>query len=76
MCASGSRSPADETNEETELTTTKLLIGGQWTAARSGATEEVRSPYDGSVVGEVPTAGPEDVELALQAAMRAVREKA
>jgi len=52
------------------LTTTKLLIGGQWTAARSGATEEVRSPYDGSVVGEVPTAGPEDVELALQAAER------
>ena len=38
--------------------TTQLLIGGQWTAARSGETEEVRSPFDGSVVGEVPTAGP------------------
>ncbi len=52
------------------MTTTQLLIGGQWTAARSGETEEVRSPFDGSVVGEVPTAGPEDVELALAAAER------
>src|SRR3954462_14878498 len=59
-----------ETNEETELTSTQLLIGGQWTAARSGEIEEVRSPFDGSVVGEVPTAGLEDVELALQAADR------
>ena len=49
---------------------TKLLIGGPWTAARSGETEQVRSPFDGSVVGEVPTACAEDVELALQAAER------
>ena len=40
------------------MTTTQLLIGGQWTAARSGETEEVRSPFDGSVVGEVPTGRP------------------
>jgi acyl-CoA reductase-like NAD-dependent aldehyde dehydrogenase len=60
----------DETNEETALTSTQLLIGGQWMAARSGETEEVRSPFDGSVVGEVPTAGPEEVELSLQAAER------
>ena len=33
-------------------------------------TEEVRSPYDGSVVGVVPTAGLDDVERALQAAER------
>ena len=70
ICASGSRSPADETNEETELTTTQLLVGGQWAAVRSGATEEVRSPFDGSVVGEVSTAGVADVELALAAAER------
>ena len=52
------------------MTSTELLIGGQWTAARSGETEEVRSPFDGTVVGEVPTAGLEDVELALEAAER------
>jgi len=52
------------------LTPTQLLIGGQWTAARSGETEQVRSPFDGNVVGEVPTAGAADVELALAAADR------
>jgi acyl-CoA reductase-like NAD-dependent aldehyde dehydrogenase len=60
----------DETNEETAVTNTQLLIGGQWAGARSGKTEEVRSPFDGSVVGEVPTAGLEDVELALASAER------
>ena len=50
------------------MTTSQLLIGGQWTAARSGGIEDVCSPYDGRVVGEVPTAGPADVELALAAA--------
>jgi len=34
-----------------------LLIGVQRTAARSGETEEVRSPFDGSIVGVAPTAG-------------------
>src|SRR3954454_22978279 len=47
-----------------------LLIGGTWTGGRSGQFEEVRSPYDGSVVDTVPTAGLEDVEAALAAAER------
>jgi glyceraldehyde-3-phosphate dehydrogenase (NADP+) len=47
-----------------------LLIGGQWRGSRSGAVEEVRSPYDGSVVDTVPTAGLEDAEAALVAAER------
>src|SRR4051794_4624390 len=59
----------DETNEEKAMTT-QLLIGGRWIDARSGAIEQVRSPFDGSVVGEVPTAGPADVEPALAAAER------
>ena len=49
---------------------TQMLIGGQWTSAQSGATEEVRSPFDGSVAGVVPTADTDDVELALVAAER------
>src|SRR5947199_159680 len=49
----------------------ELLIGGRWHAQSStGATEEITSPYDGSVVGTVPTAGPDDVERALAAAER------
>jgi acyl-CoA reductase-like NAD-dependent aldehyde dehydrogenase len=48
----------------------ELLIGGRWVPGRSGVTEEVRSPFDGSVVGVVATADLDDVELALQAADR------
>ena len=45
---------------------TEMLIGGRWRpAAGSGRSEEVTSPYDGSVVGTVPVAGPDDVEAAL-----------
>ena len=47
-----------------------LLIGGTWSGGRSGQIEEVRSPYDGSVVDTVPSAGLEDVEAALAAAER------
>ena len=50
---------------------TELLIGGQWrSVASTGETEEITSPYDGSVVGTVPTAGLDDVEEALAAAER------
>lgn len=46
-----------------------MLIGGRWCRAASGRTEEITSPYDGSVVGTVPRAGPEDVEAAVGAAV-------
>jgi len=45
-----------------------MLIGGAWTPAVSGATEDVTSPFDGAVVGAVPVAGLKDVEAALAAA--------
>ena len=48
---------------------TPMLIGGGWhPAVGTGRTEDVTSPYDGSVVGTVPMAGGEDVEAALTAA--------
>ena len=47
---------------------TSLLIGGTWHPAATGQTENVTSPYDGSVVGTVPVAGKDDVEAALGAA--------
>lgn len=47
----------------------EMLIGGRWQPAMgTRRTEDVTSPYDGSVVGTVPVAGPEDVEAALSAA--------
>src|SRR3954469_14664563 len=56
--------------EERTLLRNELLVGGQWVPSRSGQTEEVRSPYDGTVVGVVPTGGLEDVDAALAAAER------
>src|SRR5256885_14420776 len=55
--------------EARSMDLTRMLIGGDWRPAeRTGRTEDVRSPYDGSVVGTVPVAGPDDVEAALAAA--------
>ena len=47
---------------------TPMLVGGSWRSAKAGLSEDVTSPYDGSVVGTVPVAGPDDVEAALAAA--------
>ncbi|MGW2291193.1 aldehyde dehydrogenase family protein [Streptomyces phaeochromogenes] len=50
---------------------TELLIGSRWQASTGpGLTREVMSPFDGSPVGTVALAGPEDVEVALAAAVR------
>ncbi|MEV6127479.1 aldehyde dehydrogenase family protein [Streptomyces violaceusniger] len=52
----------------------ELLIGSQWQAsAGAGRTRDVTSPFDGSTVGTVGVAGPEDVEVALAAAERGAR---
>src|SRR5690348_12753875 len=46
----------------------ELLIGGQWTSARSGGRREIRCPADGSLVATVDEAGPEDTAAAIGAA--------
>jgi len=58
----------------TTSTERKLLIGGEW--IETGAWIEVRSPYDGSVVGRVPAAGADETRRALDAAERAMRDPA
>jgi acyl-CoA reductase-like NAD-dependent aldehyde dehydrogenase len=50
----------------------KLLIGGEW--IETGEWIEVRSPYDGTVVGRVPKAGAEHARQAIDAAAQAMRE--
>lgn len=45
-----------------------LLVRGQRVAARSGRTFAVTSPYSEKLIAEVPDAGPEDVDLAVDAA--------
>ena len=56
----------------TTATQHKLLLDGEW--VETGAWIEVRSPYDGSVVGRVPQAGAAEARAAVDAAERAMRE--
>ncbi|MBV8430194.1 MAG: aldehyde dehydrogenase family protein [Solirubrobacterales bacterium] len=53
------------------MTTQQLLIGGEWTAARSGREYEQTFPYTGDVVGRAAAAGREDAEAAAAAARAA-----
>ena len=43
----------------------EMLIGGAWCPAASGRSEEVTSPFDGSVAGTVPVADAADVRAAI-----------
>src|SRR3954464_2142740 len=45
------------------------FIDGRW--VEDGATSEIKSPYDGKVVGVVSLAGPRQIEAAIAAAVRA-----
>ena len=47
-----------------------MLIGGEWRAAASGDSSEVRDPASGELVANVASAGPEDTELAIAGALR------
>ena len=50
----------------------KLLVGGEW--VETGEWIEVRSPYDGELVGRVPEGGSPQARDALDAAEQAMRE--
>jgi acyl-CoA reductase-like NAD-dependent aldehyde dehydrogenase len=49
----------------------ELFIGGRRVASTTARIVEIRSPYDGAVVGSAPLAGPEDVDRAVAEARRA-----
>ncbi len=57
-----------------ELRRPKMLVGGEWIDARSGATFASVDPYTGRPWAEVPRAGPEDVDAAVRAARAAFDE--
>jgi aldehyde dehydrogenase (NAD+) len=48
-------------------------IGGRWIPARSGRTFQNINPATGEQLGEFPESGPDDVDLAAQAARGAMR---
>ena len=49
----------------------KMLVGGEWVDAYSGATFETINPYSGKVWATAPDAGTRDVERAVHAAREA-----
>jgi len=51
----------------------EMLVGGEWCGAADGATEEVRSPFDGRPVGSVPVGTIDDAAAALDHAEAAAR---
>jgi acyl-CoA reductase-like NAD-dependent aldehyde dehydrogenase len=56
----------------TTATERQLLIGSEW--VETGEWIEVRSPYDGTLVGRVPSAGGAETRRALDAAEAAMKE--
>ena len=46
-------------------------INGEWVSQREHRVLEVTNPADGSVIGEVPNLGPDDVKVAIDAASTA-----
>jgi phenylacetaldehyde dehydrogenase len=54
----------------------KLLIDGQWVAARSGKSFAVFDPSNGQQIAQVADGGAEDVDAAVAAARRAFEEGA
>jgi len=64
-------SARDAGESERELPETRLLIGGRWTDAASGAVFEVRDPATGGVIASVADADVEDVDRAISGASSA-----
>lgn len=56
------------------ITYDRLFIGGAWVEPAGTARAEVRSPYDGSLIGSVPLAADSDIDRAVAAARRAFDE--
>ena len=50
-----------------------MYIDGEWRTSVSGRVEQVRSPYDDTLIAEVPRGTAEDVDLAVAAAVTARR---
>jgi acyl-CoA reductase-like NAD-dependent aldehyde dehydrogenase len=53
----------------------RLLIGGRWVDANSGATRETINPATEEVLAQVAEAGAEDVDAAVVAAQQAMKAR-
>ena len=63
-----------ETTRSLPTATRELLIGGDWVAAASGHTFETHDPGTGELLATVAEGGAHDIDLAVQAARRALED--
>ena len=56
------------------VTQYRMLIGGEWVDATSGQTYDSMNPYTGQTWAQMPDAQAEDVDRAVQAARKAVKD--
>lgn len=63
-----------EAPERGQTRSYKMLVGGEWVEARSGATFESVNPYTGKVWATAPEADEADVDRAVRAAREAFEE--
>ena len=63
-----------ETTRRLPTATRELLIGGEWVAAASGQTFETHDPGTGELLATVAEGGAHDIDLAVQAARRALED--
>jgi phenylacetaldehyde dehydrogenase len=52
-----------------------MLINGKWIPAKSGKVFDVRDPSTGQVIAQVPDGQAEDIDLAVQTAAQAFRDR-
>lgn len=57
-----------------ELLKDRCFVNGQWVAAASGETIEVRNPADDSLVGTVPKMSPDEIPAVIDASQKAQAE--
>ena len=51
--------------------TLKIFVGGRWVDSTAKTTSEVRNPATNALLARVPMGGAEDVDRAVQAALKA-----
>jgi succinate-semialdehyde dehydrogenase/glutarate-semialdehyde dehydrogenase len=54
--------------DRADLVRSEVYLGGRWQAAEDGATIDVTDPYDGALIGRVPSLSAGEVQAAIDAA--------
>src|SRR6185369_16514269 len=67
--------PVSEATQKFFAAPKKLLIGGEWLDAKSGATFDVKNPATGEVITRVPAGEAADIDAAVRSARATFESK-